>query len=162
MVLTLLFNFDNREVRANVIYNWKGSCDSGCIDQATAVLTLADTYTPGTALATIDFISFDYFSNSLNYSVPPVLTVNVSGILPAVGPEAADVNLLFSGIFNFFETSTSPESWLNVHDVNDITIVQEGSGSLWMLATVPEPSTMLLLGSGLTGLIGFSRRSKKS
>ena len=43
---------------AVVIYGWTGTVTSGAIGPASAVLTLADTYTPGTALSLADFVSF--------------------------------------------------------------------------------------------------------
>ena len=43
---------------AVVIYDWTGTATSGSIGPSSAVLTLADTYTPGTALSLADFVSF--------------------------------------------------------------------------------------------------------
>ena len=43
---------------AVVIYGWTGTATSGSIGPASAVLTLADNYTPGTALSLADFVSF--------------------------------------------------------------------------------------------------------
>jgi hypothetical protein len=55
----------------------------GCTGIATGVLTLADTYTPGTALSLADVISWQYNSSTDSFSVPGDSTFSgVSGSLP--------------------------------------------------------------------------------
>ena len=55
---------------ADVVYDWMGTCTDLCTGNATAVLTLADTYTPGTALANVDFVNFSFSSSNGSYTVP--------------------------------------------------------------------------------------------
>ena len=55
---------------ALVIYDWSGTCTDNCTGTATAVLTLQDSYIPGTVLAEADFVSFSYSSSSGSYDIP--------------------------------------------------------------------------------------------
>ena len=54
-----------------VIYDFSGECAaaSDCSGVATGVLTLADTYSPGTTLASADFIYFEYTSSQGSFVV---------------------------------------------------------------------------------------------
>jgi len=57
----------------------------------------------------------------------------------------------------------SPATW-EVKDEPDVTgrpIFGGDFGGTYTVSPVPEPATMLLLGSGLIGLVGFRRKFKK-
>ena len=94
-----------------VIYDFAGRCDSAapsdipgsdigpggvdCSGTATGVLSLADTYTPGTGLTTPDFISFFYSSTAGSF-LATTLTNALHGILPAItGPSIEWVEIDF-------------------------------------------------------------------
>ena len=55
----------------------------------------------------------------------------------------------------------SQANYLGNREVWDV-IVQGTDGTIYQAGPVPEPTTMILLGSGLIGLVGFRRKFKKS
>jgi hypothetical protein len=87
---------------AEVVYNFEGTCVGGCTGTATGVLTLEDTYTPGTPLQNADFISFSYQSTSGSFTIDDTTFLEFQliagqidrGILPAIsGPALSYIGL---------------------------------------------------------------------
>jgi hypothetical protein len=137
--------------RANIVFDFKGVCDSGCAGTATGVLTLVDSYTFGSDLSLANFLSFHYSSSDINFDVPSPVDLLFSGGLNAdgsiVGPDLA--------IIGEHEFGVHPGGQFLV-DVTD-TGGDMGSTSAFTLVSggVPEPSTWAMLALGFAGL-GFA------
>jgi hypothetical protein len=88
-----------------------------------------------------------------------------------IGGGEFDVTSGVTSLPNFFLGFTSenrafPRDWINAlaGDIDGYNYLSESSNikfSYNSTAPVPEPSTMLLLGSGLLGLIGFRKKIRK-
>ncbi|RJX36296.1 MAG: PEP-CTERM sorting domain-containing protein [Desulfurivibrio sp.] len=116
------------------------------------------------------------------YSTVEDLDAGISGFLGSIGGTSAgtvDVSFVINGISldidwddmihtsgGGFTASTSLSGIPGVEDdvfdmqiIADITHIGDGATSFdAVVAPVPEPATMLLFGSGLAGLAGYSRR----
>lgn len=137
------------------VYRWSGLC-TDCAGTATATLTLAPTYVPGTPLTLADLVSFVYNPTDLipaGFSITQADVTAISGSIPASLPAVA-VFSINSATIRF--VSQSSGAWC----------VGTGCpggprgdfGTLSSLASeVPEPSTLALIGSGL-GLAALRRR----
>ena len=149
------------KAEAVVIYDWTGTCDSGCTGQATAVLTLADSYTPGTPATTADFISFSYSSTSGAYDIPADAGLAfASATLPAVSGGGI-VNLDFEGTLASFGSSLP--FWFSEFLPDGIE--DDGFEHVWTLRQTQElsaPGPLSLLALGLVGLALAGRRRKQS
>ena len=148
---------------AVVIYDFVGNCTRFCTGQAEAVLTLADTYTPGTVVQKADFISFTYMSSSSSYEIPKDSGFDDfvgfhDNILPVPPLDQAGIFIDFAGSPSFFDTNPAG-GWRS----NSVPLRSgdQGTGYSWTLRTtaVPEPATALLFLAGLGLLIGLRRRT---
>ena len=149
------------QAKAVVIYDWSGLCVAGCTGQATAVLTLADSYVPGTLAMDADFISFSYSSSSGAYDIPagPAFAGFLEPmVLPAESGQADIVLQFGDGIFD-----NTPGSWLSVllsSGVEDGGV--EESWTLRQPTELPAPGPLSLLALGLAGLALAGRRRSKA
>src|SRR5262249_15792118 len=62
-VTIALASLSTPAARANIVFNWTGTCFLTCTGTATAVLTLADGYVFGSVLSAADFVSLTYNSS---------------------------------------------------------------------------------------------------
>ena len=159
--------------KASVIYDFEGICSSGCSGIATGVLTLEDTYTPGTQVSDNDFISFSYSSSSGSFEIPSDLALNRinNSILPTASETAVawveidavqdGTGLNACGLAGTPGYGQCPSDWAWSAEWTPNGITKDlGSSYTWTLQAVPIPSAVWLFGSGLLGLIGFARRNK--
>lgn len=88
-------------VNADVVYDFEAQCSNGCTGTATGVLTLRDSYVPGSQVTSADFISLSYTSSSGSFSFDSGSLNRMNrGILPVVsGPsiEWVEVDAIGSG-----------------------------------------------------------------
>ena len=149
------------KAEAVVIYDWTGTCIGGCTEQASAVLTLEDSYVPGTRATTADFISFSYSSSSGAYDIPTdaaFVSFQSLAVLPAVSG-AALVDLAIAG--NATDFKTNPGFWTNFFAPAGISDI--GSENAWTLrqTELSSPGPLSLLALGLAGLALAGRRRKQ-
>ena len=143
---------------AAVIYDWSGICDEGCTGQASAVLTLANTYVPGTQVMAGDFISFSYSSDSGSYSIPADAGLELifgPAVLPVVSGSAT-IGFDFTDVGRLFQTQ--PGGWTSLFA--SLNIDHSGTGSEWVLRSLNAPGPLSLLALGLVGLALARQRRK--
>ena len=64
----------------------------------------------------------------------------------------------------YLQVNASPGTFIDyvvLHDTGNYWLVDDMSGDTTGIPGVPEPATLLLLGSGLLGLVGFRRKFRK-
>jgi hypothetical protein len=122
------------------------------IDRDGAVqLSLASALAPSYGLAGADryaWIDYDGCGNMLDVFLSDTATKPGSALLSYTFTDDLDTIV---GSEAFFGFSAGTGGWADYHDVIDFSL----SGP----SPVPEPSILLLLGAGLVGLAGFSRKS---
>jgi hypothetical protein len=168
---------------AVIIYDFSGECAiaSDCTGTATGILTLADTYTPGTTITGADFISFSYASSQGSFVVPRDLAfLDIFGALPEnQGPAVEWMSVDFAenntGLNACAETGLIErgnasidcvtDGWWYAEfspvgigdDGGDFDDRDHGASHAWTLRKVPEPTTLALMALGLVSL-GFRRK----
>jgi len=172
---------------AVVIYDFAGECAaaSDCSGTARGVLTLADTYTPETALSSADFLSFTYASSQGTFAIPSDLAfLEMWGVLPSTSGRAVEwVNIDFSGNNSGLNSCAQSGSiqrgaasidcltdgWWYLEfapvgigdDGADFNDRDHGTTHTWTLRAVPEPSTAVMAILAFAGVGWSARRSAR-
>lgn len=153
------------KAEAVVVYDWVGTCTSFCSGEATAVLTLADSYTPGTEVMDSEFISFSYRSNTLAYDIPADAAFALfdgPAILPAVSG-TTNIDIIFAGFDRMFGAFDGFWDSRFVDFVPDD--IDFGREHLWTLrqpTALSAPGPLPLLALGLVGLALAERQRGKA
>ena len=121
--------------QGSVIYDWTGTCDSGCVGSASAILTLNDSYTPGAVLSSAVFVSFTYTSSSGSYAFPADLALGtLIGTLPATSGMGSLTDVDAIGNNTGFNTVGANSRWIS--SFQPFGIFDDGSSWQWRLRAV--------------------------
>jgi hypothetical protein len=158
-------------VNAAVIYTFEGICSEGCSGIATGVLTLEDSYIPGTQVSDNDFISFSYSSSSGSFEIPTNLALNRihNSILPTSSDTAVawveidavqdGTGLNACGLAGTPGYGQCPIDWAWSVEWTPNGITRDlGYSYTWTLQTIPVPPAILLFVSGMIVFANFARR----
>ena len=126
-------------------YQFVGQC-TDCTGTGVGQLTVQN-YTLGTALNSCNFVSFTYTSNLTSFTLTTSGSYDLSGMLPASLPAAAEVEVSGTGRNNF-ESNTDGTWYVGLED--------RGTGGVWSLpstSTAPtlSPAALAALGLLLAG-----------
>ena len=145
--------------RANVVFDWAGTCFDSCTGTATGVLTLTDGYVFGSAISAADFVCLVYNSNDESEDITS--TSLLHGGVNADGSTALVV-LIIRGPSNFPQfVENDLGDWQVVPNATttkpDFGI--DGKFTLPANSAIPEPATwaMMLLGFAGLGFLGYRR-----
>jgi PEP-CTERM motif len=138
------------------VFTFSGACQD-CAGTGNGTLTLTG-YTPGTALSSSNFVSFDYSSNLTSFDVTSSNLNDFGGSIGATpGPYDVVINYGDGGLF----ISQSGGDWC----VGESCLADFGFNNTWSQATgtspVPEPGTASLVGLGLAAADVVRRRYKR-
>ena len=174
VAVTFLLLSGPLNARANIIWDWTGTCTEFCIGTATLHVVTTPDYVPGTfagsGLNEPKLLSAVYTDNVVTGDFGGVewLSNGQFFIFPATdGPGAATI-LVFEDEFRERADGTwdlRSEGLFNGHGVGCpnpnfgfCTYTAIGIDGTW--TRVPEPGTLVLLGMGLVGLVLMRRRSQ--
>ncbi len=123
---------------------------------------------PGTTIGVVGTITNttgdDVYADQNQVSLPGPFMVDISPFFSPSFPYPFAANQSYTGVlFNVTvaANAANPASYLGIYPLLDSAGATLGSAN-FQVNVVPEPASMLLLGSGLTGLVGVIRRKRQS
>jgi hypothetical protein len=154
--------------RADVIFDFSGTCVLNCSGTATGLLDLTNAYVFGSDITAADFVSFSYTSSALNFTIPAANSATLMGglnangsidstgliaILASGGPLFADVG----GVF-----VANPGGSITDDDVGFSSTFTPAGTTVGDPAATPLPAALPLFATGLggLGLLGWRRKRK--
>lgn len=151
--------------RADVIFDFTGTCVLDCSGPASGVLDLSNAYVFGTNITQADFVSLSYTSSDLNFTIPassdPFLFggLNADGSTSGFGLVIAADSMLpaFATIDGLF---FSDDGLPNFGSALTFTLASGGGSPA--PSPAPLPATLPLCLTGLAGLGLLSWRRKRN
>jgi PEP-CTERM motif len=148
--------------RADIVFDFSGTCFFTCTGMATGVLTLTDSYVFETVLTNADFISFTYSSSSRSYeltSAASIVNAGTTGGISAVGSLVGKEMIIegSAGAVPFFDWT--PIDFFSGGVGPALEDAIESFKFTRVTGAVPEPSTwaMMLLGFAGLGYAGYRK-----
>jgi hypothetical protein len=87
--------------RAEVIFDFSGTCTIHCSGTATGVLDLTNAYVFGSTMTAANFVSFNYMSSDVNFTITPASSPIFMGGLNADGTIIDEMGFFASGLVIF-------------------------------------------------------------
>lgn len=139
----------------NQVFDFTGTC-TDCTGTATAELTLAGSYTPGSTVQSLQFVSFHYDGTNLQSPFTITSPATITGGVASSLPGASD----FSVANSLFLFSTHADGTWSVASAATQAPADYGTAGNFA-ATAPEPAS-ILLGLPALGAFVLMRRRKNA
>jgi hypothetical protein len=139
--------------RADIVFDFSGTCSSQCSGTATGVLDLTNAYVFGSDITPATFVSFNYVSSALTFTIPAPPSFLVGGLNADGSFNGPDGFQVFGGNFEF---QAFPTEFVALGQGPNADL-----GTSSRFALVPEPSAAMLLALGFAGL-GMALRTRRA